>query len=312
MKKPLVSVIIPTFNRAKLLRQCVKSILEQSYSNLEIIIVDDGSNDNSFNAIKKIKDLRISYFKKKNEGVASARNYGIKKANGKYITFCDDDDLFLKEKIRVQVNFLENNKNLAFCYTNGFIVKNLSKKKFFSHLHQRTFAQLLLENSQILTASVMARLKIVKKIKGFNEELKMCEDYDLWLRMAEKYSFNYIDKVFVLINKHSGNMSADTKSLFKYGVQVKLNTLKRCQKNFPSSVKKKYEVILTYQQGKYYFFENKLREARKNFIQLLLINPFSFKVVIFLVFTFLGQKYFDKIFIPIYQKIKQKRYFKNY
>ncbi len=310
MNQSLVSVILPTYNRAYLLLETIRSILDQDYKNIELIIVDDGSTDNTSDVIKENKDNRIVYLKKQNRGPASARNFGIKRARGKYIAFCDDDDIFLPGKLKHQINFLEKNSYLAFCYTNGIIVQNGKHTKFIPKLTQNTLSDILFENSQILTPSVVVKTKIIKNLGGFNESIPFCEDYDLWLRIARKYKFDFIDKIYVEITKNSISISVDEKKMFRYGGYVKLKNLKLCQKILPERSKKHFEWMLLYQQGKFYFFQNKFDKARNCLIQALLMNPLSVKPIIFYIFTFLGQKKFDEYFIPIYKNLRQKPYIK--
>lgn len=310
MNQPLVSVIVPTYDRAYFLPKTIKSILDQDYQNIELIVVNDGSNDNTREVIKKNRDNRIVYIEKQNRGPASARNFGIRKARGKYITFCDDDDIFLHGKLRHQIAFLENNSHFAFCYTNGIIVQNGKHRKFLPKLTQNTLSQLLFENSQILTPSVVVRTKIIKNLGGFSEFIPFCEDYDLWLRIAQKHPFDFIDKIYVEITKNSKSISVDEKKMFRYGGYVKLKNLKLCQKVIPEKLKKQFEWMLLYQQGKFYFFQNKFNRARKYLIEAFRANPLSIKPVIFYIFTFLGQKKFDEYFIPLYKKLRQKPYLK--
>lgn len=312
MGQPLVSIILPTYNRQEMLVNAIKSILNQNYKNIELIIVNDSSTDNTREIVKKIKDERLLYFEKKNGGPASARNFGIKKARGKYIAFCDDDDIFLPGKLKHQITFLEQNSHFAFCYTNGIIVQNGKHRKFLPRLTQNTLIALLFENSQILTPTVVVKTKVVKNIGGFDESIPFCEDYDLWLRVAQKYPFDFIDKIYVEITKNSKSISADEKNMFRYGGYVKLKNLKRCKKFFPKKLKKQFEWRLLYQQGKFYFFENKMKESRYFFLRSLSIKIFFVKSIIFLVFTFLGIKLFDTLFIPFYQRLKQAQYIKNW
>lgn len=309
MNQPLVSVIVPTYNRVYLFPKTIKSILDQDYQNIELLVVDDGSSDNTSDVIKENKDSRIIYIKKQNRGPASARNFGIKKAKGKYIAFCDDDDIFLPGKLKRQIIFLEENSHLAFCYTNGIIVQNGERRRFLPKLTQNSLSKLLFENSQILTPSVVAKTKIVKNLGGFSESIRFCEDYDLWLRIAQKYPFDFIDKIYVEITKNSKSISADEEKMFRYGGYVKLKNLKRCQRLLSGKLKKQFEYMLLYQQGKFYFFQNKMKKSRYFLLKSFSIM-FSVKSMLFLVFTFLGIKLFDILLIHFYQRLKQTQYIK--
>ena len=112
----LISVIIPTYNRAHLIKRSAQSVLNQTYKNLELIIVDDGSTDNTKEVIDSLNDERIVYVKQENHGVSSARNTGINVANGKYIAFQDSDDIWHSDKLEKQINTLkQNNADIVFC-----------------------------------------------------------------------------------------------------------------------------------------------------------------------------------------------------
>lgn len=308
MKRPLVSIILPTYNREELLKKSVRSVLASDYRNLELIIVNDGSTDRTKNVVSRINDPRVRYFEKKNKGPASARNFGLRRAKGAYISFCDDDDIFLNGKIASQVNFLEKHTEFGFCYTNGFVINKGMRRKWLSKLKQKSLRHLLLNNSQILTPSVMVRSKVFDQVGGFDEGIKLCEDYDLWLRIARDYKFGFIDRPLVEITKHGENISRDTKMLFRWGVFVKLKNLKECGELFPKSILRDYEWTLAYQQGKFYFFEDDMTSSRKFLLQALKLKYFSLRPLIFIFFTFFGQHFFDNYFIPVFKILIKNKY----
>ena len=125
---PTVSIILPTYNRAHTLRKAVDSILNQTYKDFELIVVDDGSTDDTYNLIKSINDYRIVYVKhEKNKGAAAARNTGIKLAKGKYIAFQDSDDEWYSHKLEKQMEIIENNKLIDIVYSSFFLIKNGQK-----------------------------------------------------------------------------------------------------------------------------------------------------------------------------------------
>ena len=118
--EPLVSVIIPTYNRAHYVVEAVESVLAQTHKNIEIIVVDDGSTDGAEEILDPYKD-RIRYFYQENQGVSAARNLGIRNANGQYLAFLDSDDLWLPDKTELQLNFLKENDNYGFVFSNFLI-----------------------------------------------------------------------------------------------------------------------------------------------------------------------------------------------
>ena len=111
VNKPLVSVIIPAYNKSSYTIKAIKSVLSQTYNNIELIVVNDGSTDDTYELLKKISDKRFIFYDIKNSGASIARNYGIKKANGKYLSFLDCDDTYEKNKIEKSISVLERNKD---------------------------------------------------------------------------------------------------------------------------------------------------------------------------------------------------------
>ena len=203
---PLVSVIIPTFNRAYCIERAINSVLNQTYHNIEIIVIDNFSDDETKNLIKKLnKKNNIFFFKVKNSGIiAKSRNYGVKKAKGDFLAFLDSDDWWTKDKIEVSLNYLLNGYDII--YHDLFSV--FKKKKIFKNLWKiRTrqltkpvYKDLLLFGNAINNSSVVLNKAIFDNIRGFSEDpnLISSEDYDAWIR------FSKITDNFYKINKTLG------------------------------------------------------------------------------------------------------------
>lgn len=203
--EPLVSVIIPTKNRCSLLERAIKSVLVQNYDNIEIIIIDEASDDATSEIAYRYKQ-RFKKFKymrnDKSYGGAKARNIGISFASGRYIAFLDDDDEWLPTKITKQVNKLENDYSvgLVFCwflrrYNNGIIER-------VKQTNQVDFLRLLWTNIGSCSFCVV-RSDLVKKIGGFDETLLSCQDWDLWLRLSNITKIYGIREYLVIYNDHS-------------------------------------------------------------------------------------------------------------
>jgi len=188
---PLVSVVIPTYNRVKELECALTSVLSQTYSNWEILVVDNNSNDNTEEMIKKLNDPRIKIHKIHNRGViAASRNVGVKHSMGKYIAFLDSDDWWLPIKIEESVKYLE--KGYDIIYHDLFLVRSYNQRFFFRKTKSRKlltpiFDDLISKGNALNNSSVVVRGDIFKKINGFSEENKFIaiEDFDGWLRMAK-------------------------------------------------------------------------------------------------------------------------------
>ncbi len=188
---PLVSVVIPTYNRAHCLPLALASVLAQTYQDFEVIIVDDHSSDNTTQICHRFQEFddRIQYIRNdKNYGPAKSRNNGIDKAKGEFITFLDSDDLYYIDKIQLQVELLKKHPSTGFCY--GYFACAHDVFDIKSYDYNRWTAPpnlyptfLLPNNFFIVTPSVMVRSNILRKVGGFNPNMHVCEDLELWSRI---------------------------------------------------------------------------------------------------------------------------------
>lgn len=182
MKK--VSVIIPMYNSSKHIKECIDSVINQTYRNIEIIVVDDASSDNSVQIIKSIKDSRIKMIElKQNGGAAIARNNGIEKATGDYICFLDSDDYWKLDKIEKQVKFIEAN-NYTFIYSGYEFLKN--NKTHMAHVLLSINYNQALKNTTIFTSTVMFNMEYLKKEDIFMPNVKRGEDTATWWQVLKK------------------------------------------------------------------------------------------------------------------------------
>jgi len=201
---PLVSVIVTTYNRKKLLKETINSILNQTYKNFELIVVDNYSNYDFFNHIKSFNDDRIIAFQNQNnEIIAVNRNFGIRKAKGEYIAFCDDDDIWYPYKLTCQLKKFKNNP-YGLCSTNHDYISNDRKKVNNKHKIKKrylnlTFNKFILSGGFICNSSVMIKREIIETIGLFDEDPKLiaAEDYHYWARILKKYKACYIDRILI-------------------------------------------------------------------------------------------------------------------
>lgn len=214
----IVSVVIPVFNYARFLSRAIDSVLNQSYGNFEIIVVDDGSTDNTPLVASMYGDL-IRYVPKKNGGVSSARNVGILQAKGQYIAFLDADDEWEELKISCQIDFMEKNYNYIMSYTDMSYVEN-GRLVHESFLHERSYKCLssgwlfasLLQESFILPSTVIIRRECFDQVGYFNESLTHAEDQELWLRVSRKFQIGFLDMPLTIRHEHGeGATSSRTK-----------------------------------------------------------------------------------------------------
>ena len=199
-----ISVVIPTFNRKHLLKRAIESVLNQSIKPYDIIVVDDGSTDDTSEMIQQ-KYKSINLIQQKNSGVSAARNNGIKNAQGDWIALLDSDDEWEENKLEEQVNNLTDNPKYEFCHTNEIWIRNgirVNQKKRHKKYGGFIFDKCL-DICRISPSSVLFNKNILNHVGWFDEKLPVCEDYDLWLRICSKYPVLFVDEP--LIVKYGGH-----------------------------------------------------------------------------------------------------------
>jgi len=201
---PLISVIIPVYNGSNYLQEAIESVLHQTYKNYEIIIIDDGSTDNTWDIIGSYGDL-IRGFHKENGGVASALNYGIQVMKGDWFAWLSHDDLWVPEKLEVQISYHIKNENVMGSFTNFSVIDEKGTLLFNSNcpyvMNSCSLRELFLTN-YIAGDTVLLHKKILKDIGRFNENLRVTQDYDMWLRILQKYDLGVIQGTFTKIRYH--------------------------------------------------------------------------------------------------------------
>ena len=220
--KPLVSVIIPTYNRANLLLRAIKSVLSQTYKNLELIIVDDCSTDNTGEVVRKLqrKDKRIKYIKhRENRGGSAARNTGIKVAKGEYVAFQDSDDKWIQDKLEKQLAVLKKFPDEKTIIYTAFI-KIMNKDAFYlpgkkvKKKNGMIFNELI-KNNFIGLPTVLINKSCLDEVGSFDERFPRSQDWELFLRLAKKFPFEFIDEPLLLVFYQEKSISADFKSFIK-------------------------------------------------------------------------------------------------
>ena len=201
---PCISVIIPTYNRAAVFERAVSSVLEQTWSDLEVILVDDGSEDDTLHRSTVVKDTRLRIFEQENKGVSAARNLGIRHARGKYIALLDSDDYWLPPKLERQLAFMRQggfhiSQTDEIWMRNGRRVNPKYKHaKFAGWFFERSLALCLISPS-----CVMFSREYWETVGPFDESLPACEDYDLWLRTGPCFPVGLLPESLVV--KTGGN-----------------------------------------------------------------------------------------------------------
>ncbi len=205
---PLVSVIVPSYNHEKYVKDTIESILNQTYKNIELIVIDDGSKDNSPRILEELsKKHGFLFIHRPNKGLTATLNEALKLAKGKYICFCASDDMYLPHKIEKQVKFMEENPEYGMCHGNVKFLKDEriidNKKKPEKEID---FEELLMRDP-IFAVTVMVRKEVFDKVGPYDESLYV-DDWDMWLRIAfAGFRIGYIDDYLAIYRLHETNMT---------------------------------------------------------------------------------------------------------
>lgn len=227
MKTPFFSVIIPTFNRANILSDAIKSVLEQIHENWELLIIDDGSTDHTYKVVEKYRDSRISYFYKRNEERSVARNFGIHKARGEYICFLDSDDTYYPNHLSVLKENIQMHE-----FPEGIfhtqIIKNIRGEKipeyWFKGLNNIEVAQKIIQGKVLFMNGICISRQLLED-EVFPSQFSYWEDQHLWIRLLKYHPFYSIDEVTTQWNIGVDNSTMD---IFKGGSLKKLDKYLGC------------------------------------------------------------------------------------
>ncbi len=212
LKSPGVSVVMPVYNREKYVADAIKSILNQSFTDLEFIIIDDGSNDSTYDILQSFNDKRIRIIRKdQNRGNYSARNEGMKMAKGKYICVMDSDDVALPDRIQVQYSFMEANKQIGLC---GGLAKNMNSSVILNKPEDYDEIKVWsLSNIMFLHPTVFVRTEYLKKFNlKYNDNYRYAGDYDFLVRAAQFFPVTNMQKVLLELRTHPEQISVTDRS----------------------------------------------------------------------------------------------------
>ena len=284
---PLVSIIIPTFNRVQFIGEALDSILFQTYAHWECIVVDDGSTDDTFEILAAycLKDERFQYFKRPahwTKGANGSRNYGISKSKGLYLAFCDDDDFWLKFKLEKQMEVFQNHPNVDLVTGNIEYVKidGLRTGRVIEQdkNHNFLFEDFLYKNRMSMITPVFKR-EVYDNVGEFNTDFAIYEDWEYWRRVAYKHRIYAIPDVLACVRKHDTNTSLivthDPYDEYVRYHKLNLALLKWGEDRFSKSDKKLIEKI-TWQRYKR-LLRNHCHGLKNKILFLRAIFDHSFK-----------------------------------
>ncbi|MCP3871726.1 MAG: glycosyltransferase [Desulfobacteraceae bacterium] len=226
MSDSLVSVILPTYNRAWTLADAIDSVLGQDYPYIELIVIDDGSTDNTQELLESYKK-EVTIIKQENSGVSAARNAGIKKSKGRFIALLDSDDAWDKRKISCQIDFFKQNTEALICQTEEIWIRN--GKRVNPKIKHKKPSGMIFDPSLhlcLVSPSAVMMRKELFDIKGyFNEDFTVCEDYDLWLRVSSTLPVSLIDKPYTIKRGGHEDQLSNYHSQDKFRIRSLMNLI---------------------------------------------------------------------------------------
>ena len=280
-----ISVVVGTYNHGRYIGECLQSVLDQTYRNVEVIVIDDGSTDDTRQAVEPFID-RITYVYQENQGRAAARNHGIQKARFDWIAIIDADDLWEPTKLEKQVAAIHKHPQIDIIVTNACFFKNdqVIVEDFFAKMvlmhrtpviedgtlrifEDKLFPLFIRENF-VNQSSILLRKKCFETEGLYNNEYKRCEDRDLWLRLARRFTFAYLSEVLTRTRTHSLGDGPGTDQPIKWRIRVLQDALAR-DTEWERKYRRDFMQVIgrTYFELGYFYFarQNNSRRSRKSF-----------------------------------------------
>jgi glycosyltransferase involved in cell wall biosynthesis len=293
---PRVSVIIPTYNQARYLSAAVRSVLSQTYGDLELIVVNDGSTDNTRQEVAGFSDSRVRYIYQENRGLSAARNTGILASAGEYIALLDSDDVWLPRKLELQVEFLDSCSETALVYSDAYLFddqtgditgKFLDGKGVFSGKVLRH----LLSIQFIKPSTAVIRRSVFKTVGAFDESIGEVQDRDMWLRIARQFNIEGIDMPLVKVRSHASNVSKNWERVWE-GRALVMNKAARTLALNPNDLKilKRNLSLVYYQHGRYLVLEGRPREGREKLMAGARLSPGRLGIYPYLAVSLVGRR----------------------
>jgi len=311
---PKVSVIMPAYNVETCICEAIDSVLAQTYQDFEIIVIDDGSNDNTRRILDQYA-AKIKYIYQENKGVSAARNRGIREAQGEYVAFLDADDIWFADKLMSQITIAQQNSDIslffsdaevfndggrletslrppnASLYDSGSLGDKIVNTIFNDgSIIKGNFFESLFMRNLVLTSTVFVRRECLVEAGCFDESIKICEDYDLYLRISRTHALLYFNKVMVRYRFRDDSLSGKVslRNIFyrEHVVRVLERSLCHCSKSYQDLVIKT-RILQGYRIAIWgYFNLREFNKVRKLCLCSLSYNGFQVKIYLYLIATF--------------------------
>lgn len=288
---PKVSVVIPTHNRADLLGRAVRSVLAQTFSDLEVLIADDASTHETGTMLRAIGDPRIRHLRHEtNRGVSAARNTALTNATGEFIAFLDDDDEWLPEKLRIQLSrFEELDDSVGLVYS-GYQERHGETNRLSTEIiptqRGRLFERLLRQGAFSHASAILVRARCFETVGLFDETIRYGEDFDMWLRLAKEYEFDFVPVSLVRRYVHADGLTQNYDAIIS-GNEALLKKYSEFFKGDPYALNQRLHNL-----GTYYCFAGNTRRGRQVFCGAIAHRPLALKSYVCVALSLMGSRAF--------------------
>jgi glycosyltransferase involved in cell wall biosynthesis len=291
---PKVTVIIPTYNRAKSLPSAINSVLKQSFQDFEIIVVDDASSDNTEEVVRAIADPRIKYLRNEtNKREAGARNTGVTNSSGEYIAFLDDDDEWLPDKLKLQVELLDSRSpQVGVVYTGSVRIDSATGRTLDQYVPTKRgniFKDLSFKNWVGTPSTVLLRRECFETVGLFDSAIVFGPDYDMWIRVAAKYHFECIRQPLIRYHIHSARLS-NNYELMITGIEAQMKKHGSLFALNSRGYSRRYFVL-----GVYHCCNGNVKRGREEFLKAIKLYPFDVRHYYNFGLSLLGADTFKKL-----------------
>ncbi len=302
---PKVSVVIPTYNRAHVLGEAMQSVLDQTFDGFELIVVDDGSTDNTKEVVASFGDPRIKYIYQENRGASAAYNTGILASRGEYIAFLDSDDIWLPQKLELQVKLLNSRPDVALVCSDGYIFDVRTNSTLGRYWHGVPFGyrvdpqrasrdplrEMLVWGCFISETFVMVRREVFNEVGGYDESLKDHVDWDMYVRVCQRFAIETIDIPLAKMRKHDANLSSNFDRLYE-GAEVVLNKAIHSYSLKPDELRLvRLRLARTlYRYGRGLVERGRIASGRKKLLASIKVNPWRINPYVWLIVSFQGKR----------------------
>ena len=290
---PRVSVVIPTHNRAHLIGPSIASVLQQTFQDFEILVVDDASTDSTEEVVRSMADSRIRYLKHAtNRHVSAARNTGILNSRGDLVAFLDDDDEWLPTKLELQVGLLDVCAPVVGGIYTGFVTEDRSVGKVLWTITPTARGHILHELCRLncigTASTVVLRKNSLEEVGLFDESIEYGEEYDLWIRLARRFDFTFLAEPLVRYSVHGKQLSTKYEGIIR-GSERKLEKYREFFASYPESLAQRYLTL-----GAYRCYAGDMRNARASFLEGIRVAPWVVKQYVYLSLSLLGATPFKR------------------